>query len=46
MLPLMAVIDLLLILLVILISMGMFFAIILEANPNADLAEQLSLAPL
>jgi len=45
MLPLMVVIDLLLILVVILLSMGTFFAIILDANPNANLTEQLSLTP-
>jgi len=46
MLPLVSITDLLLILVVILLSIGMFFAMILEANPNADFAEQLSLAPL
>ena len=43
MLPLVPIIDLLLILLVILLSMGMFFALILEANPNADFEEPLNL---
>ena len=46
MLPLMPIIDLLLVLLVILLSIGMLIALILEANPNADLTEQLSLASL
>jgi len=46
MLPLMVVVDLLLIVLVILLSMGMFFALILEANPNADFEEPLNLASL
>jgi len=46
MLPLITAIDLLLVLLVILLSIGMLIALILEANPNADLTEQLSLASL
>ncbi len=46
MLPLVPIIDLLLILLVILLSMGMFFALILEENPNADFEESLNLAHL
>ena len=46
MLPLVSITDLLLILVVILLSIGMFFAIILKANPNADFEESLNLAPL
>ena len=43
MLPLVAITDLLLILVVILLSIGMFFALILEENPNADFEESLNL---
>jgi len=46
MLPLVFITDLLLILVVILLSIGMFFALILESNPNADFEESLNLAPL
>jgi len=45
MLPLVFITDLLLILVVILLSIGMFFALILESNPNADFEESLNLAP-
>ena len=46
MLPLVSITDLLLILVVILLSIGTFFALILEENPNADFEESLNFAPL